>query len=124
MSVIPYLEKTLGRNIRASIWRAATITAEEESFFDELLPESLTELEVKQLRTMPLTLQRRTVRDWLRVHEVPEVNFAVSRTCPRLWSKQPLASRKQIFPAIVTRDVARGKFLLSSFSVAAVYDRR
>ena len=35
--VIPYLEKTIGRNIRAGIWRAATITAEEEGFFDELL---------------------------------------------------------------------------------------
>ncbi len=75
--VIPYLEKTLGRNIRASIWRAATITAEEESFFDELLPEGLTELEAKQLRVMPLTLQRRTLRDWLRVHRVPDVNFAL-----------------------------------------------
>ena len=75
--VIPYLEKTLGRNIRASIWRAAIITAEEESFFAELLPATLTELEVKQLRIMPLTLQRRTVRDWLRVHRIGEVNFAL-----------------------------------------------
>jgi tRNA(Ile)-lysidine synthase len=75
--VIPYLEKTLGRNIRASVWRAAVITAEEESFFDELLPETLTELEVRELRMMPLTLQRRTLRDWLRRHKISEVNFAV-----------------------------------------------
>jgi tRNA(Ile)-lysidine synthase len=75
--VIPFLEETLGRNIRASVWRAATIMAEEESFFDELLPESLTELEAKQLRAMPLTLQRRTLRDWLRVHRVTDVNFAL-----------------------------------------------
>ncbi len=76
-SVIPFLEKTLGRNIRASIWRGATITAEEESFFDELLPEGLTELEAKQLRVMPLTLQRRTLRKWLRMHKVADVNFAL-----------------------------------------------
>ena len=76
-SVIPFLEKTLGRNIRASIWRGATITAEEESFFAELLPEGLTELEAKQLRMMPLTLQRRTLREWLRMHRVPDVNFAL-----------------------------------------------
>jgi tRNA(Ile)-lysidine synthase len=75
--VIPFLEKTLGRNIRASVWRAATIRAEEESFFGELLPENLTELEAKQLRTMPLTLQRRTLREWLRVHRVADVNFAL-----------------------------------------------
>jgi tRNA(Ile)-lysidine synthase len=75
--VIPYLEKTLGRNIRSSIWRAAIITAEEESFFDELLPATLTELEAKELRMMPLTLQRRTLRDWLRMHKIPDVNFAL-----------------------------------------------
>jgi tRNA(Ile)-lysidine synthase len=75
--VIPFLEKTLGRNIRASIWRGATITAEEESFFDELLPDGLTELEARQLRVMPLTLQRRTLRKWLRLHKVPDVNFAL-----------------------------------------------
>ena len=75
--VIPYLEKTLGRNIRVGIWRAATITAEEEDFFDELLPPTLTQLEVKQLRLMPLTLQRRTVHDWLRVHKISQVNFAL-----------------------------------------------
>jgi tRNA(Ile)-lysidine synthase len=75
--IIPFLEKTLGRNIRASVWRAARITAEEESFFDELLPENLTELEAKHLRAMPLTLQRRTVRQWLRIHKVTDVNFAL-----------------------------------------------
>ena len=71
------IEETVGRNIRSSVWRAATITAEEESFFGELLPESLTELEAKQLRAMPLTLQRRTLREWLRVHRVTNVNFAL-----------------------------------------------
>ena len=75
--VIPFLEKTLGRDIRVSIWRGATITAEEESFFAELLPEGLTELEAKHLRVMPLTLQRRTLREWLRMHKVPDVNFAL-----------------------------------------------
>jgi tRNA(Ile)-lysidine synthase len=75
--VIPYLEKTLGRNIRASIWRAAAITTEEESFFDELLPETLTELQVKDLRALALPLQRRTLRQWLSKHHVSEASFAV-----------------------------------------------
>lgn len=75
--VIPYMEKTLGRKIRASIWRAATITAEEESFFAELLPDGLTQLEAKELRVMPLTLQRRMLRDWLQRHKIPDVNFAL-----------------------------------------------
>jgi len=75
--VIPYLEKTLGRNIRPSIWRAAAITTEEESFFDELLPATLTELQVKELRALALPLQRRMLREWLRKHRVSEANFAV-----------------------------------------------
>ena len=37
----------------------------------------MTELEAKQLRVMPLTLQRRTLRSWLRMHRVPDVNFAL-----------------------------------------------
>src|SRR6266513_4451032 len=32
--VIPYLEKTLGRKIRTSIWRAATIAAEEKAWIE------------------------------------------------------------------------------------------
>src|SRR5436190_21636319 len=32
--VIPYLEKTFGRNIRQNIWRTATIAAEEENWID------------------------------------------------------------------------------------------
>jgi len=34
--IIPYLEKTLGRKIRPSIWRAATIAAEEEAWIDRM----------------------------------------------------------------------------------------
>src|SRR4029077_11411288 len=32
--IIPFLEKTLGRNIRTSIWRAATIAAEEKDWIE------------------------------------------------------------------------------------------
>src|SRR5438477_12239009 len=32
--IIPYLEKTLGRNIRQNIWRTAIIAAEEENWID------------------------------------------------------------------------------------------
>ena len=76
--VIPYLEKTLGRNIRGSIWRAATIAAEEENFFDALLPDELsklTALAVKPLRAMPVAVQRRMLHEWLRASDVPGVSF-------------------------------------------------
>jgi tRNA(Ile)-lysidine synthase len=76
--VIPYLEKTIGRNIRQSIWRTATIMAEEESFFEALLPEklsALTPLTVEPLRKMALAVQRRMLHKWLRAGDVPDLTF-------------------------------------------------
>jgi tRNA(Ile)-lysidine synthase len=76
--VIPYLEKTLGRNIRQNIWRTAAIASEEENFFETLLPEklsSLTALAVEPLRQMSVAVQRRMLHKWLRAGEVADVGF-------------------------------------------------
>ncbi len=76
--VIPYLEKTIGRNIRQSIWRTATIMAEEENFFETLLPDklsALTALTVEPLRKMASALQRRMLHKWLRAGDVPNLTF-------------------------------------------------
>jgi tRNA(Ile)-lysidine synthase len=76
--VIPYLEKTLGRNIRQNIWRTATIMAEEENFFETLLPEKLsdlTALAVEPLRKMSLAVQRRMLHKWLRAAYVADIGF-------------------------------------------------
>ena len=76
--IIPYLEKTLGRNVRQSICRAANIAAEEENFFDALLPEELSKLaslSVRPLRAMPIAVQRRMLCEWLRARDVPGVSF-------------------------------------------------
>jgi tRNA(Ile)-lysidine synthase len=76
--VIPYLEKSLDRNVRQNIWRAATIAAEEESFFETLLPETLSNLPmlgVEPLRKMSVAVQRRTLHKWLRSSKVADVGF-------------------------------------------------
>ena len=76
--VIPYLEKTLGRNIRQNIWRTATIMSEEENFFETLLPEklsNLTALAVEPLRKMSLAVQRRMLHKWLRAADVADIGF-------------------------------------------------
>ncbi|HEV2045901.1 MAG TPA: tRNA lysidine(34) synthetase TilS [Chthoniobacterales bacterium] len=76
--IIPEIEKQLGRNVRASIWRAATIAAEEENFFEALLPDKLsklTALAVKPLRAMPVAVQRRMLHEWLRASDVPDLSF-------------------------------------------------
>jgi len=73
--IIPYLEKTMGRNIRQNIWKTATILAEEESFFEQLLPDKVRTLAVKPLRDMSVALQRRMLHKWLRGANVSDVAF-------------------------------------------------
>jgi tRNA(Ile)-lysidine synthase len=76
--IIPYLEKTVGRNIRPSIWRTATIAAEEENWIETQLPdEAATELSVVELRKLPTALQRREILKWLRQHKISNVGFEV-----------------------------------------------
>lgn len=76
--IIPYLEKTLGRNIRQSIWRAAMIAAEEEAWMENQVPNSGgTELPVAKLRDLPLALQRRRILKWLRAQDLSNVGFDV-----------------------------------------------
>jgi tRNA(Ile)-lysidine synthase len=76
--IIPEIEKQVGRNVRGTIWRAATIAAEEENFFEALLPDKLsklTALAVKPLRAMPIAVQRRMLHEWLRARDVPDLSF-------------------------------------------------
>jgi len=76
--IIPYLEKSLGRNIRSAIWRAAVIAREEENWIDRQLPASRdVELLVTKLRTLPVALQRRAISKWLREQNISEVGFDV-----------------------------------------------
>ena len=78
--IIPWLEKHSGRSVRATIWRAATVLAEEEDFLETLIPADLTkgeELNVAQLRPLPPALQRRAIRQWLMQRGVSDLGFAV-----------------------------------------------
>jgi tRNA(Ile)-lysidine synthase len=77
--VIPYLEKTFGRQIRQSIWRAANIAAEEGAWIDNQLPDSVdVDLSVGNLRDLPVALQRRAILRWLRSRDVANVGFDVT----------------------------------------------
>jgi len=76
--IIPCLEKILNRNIRQNIWRTATITAEEEKWLDNEVPDSTdADLSVPKLRALPIALQRRAILKWLRAQNVSEVGFDV-----------------------------------------------
>jgi tRNA(Ile)-lysidine synthase len=74
--IIPYLEKTLGRNIRQNIWRTAMIAAEEEKWIEsKLLDSTHADLSVVKLRGLPIALQRRALLKWLRAQNVADVGF-------------------------------------------------
>jgi tRNA(Ile)-lysidine synthase len=76
--IIPYIEKHFGRKVRASIWRAAAIAADESDWLAGLLDSEKTtarELEVKELREQPRALQRRTIHQWLQSRDIPDLNF-------------------------------------------------
>ena len=76
--VIPYLEKMLGRNIRQSIWRTATIAADEEKWIEgELYDSTHADLSVVKLRALPVALQRRALLKWLRAQNISDVGFDV-----------------------------------------------
>ncbi len=76
--VIPYIEKQFDRKVRESVRRAATISAAEEDFFELLLPPKLMKfsaLAVKQVNALPLAIQRRTLHEWLRASNIPNLSF-------------------------------------------------
>ena len=76
--VIPYIEKQFGRKVRASIWRAAAIAADEADWLTGLVDSEKTsgrELDVKELRDQPRALQRRTIHRWLQSRGVTDLNF-------------------------------------------------
>jgi tRNA(Ile)-lysidine synthase len=78
--IIPYLEKTLDRKIRTSIWRAATIAAEEEAWIDMMAkgPDSQgVYLSVENLSRLSTALQRRVIMTWLREQEIADISFEV-----------------------------------------------
>ena len=76
--IIPYLEKTVGRNIRRNIWRTAIIAAEEEKWMGGELPDlTRAELSVSAIRALPIAFQRRAILKWLRAQNISNVGFDV-----------------------------------------------
>jgi len=76
--IIPYVERELGRKIRMNIWRTARIAADEESWIDARLRVSFNRdgnLNVKELRILPVALQRRAILKWLRAQDVSGIGF-------------------------------------------------
>jgi tRNA(Ile)-lysidine synthase len=76
--LIPYIEKQLDRNVRASIWRAATIAADETEWIERMVDSDEVkseQLDVTRLRSQPRALQRRLVYRWLQTRGIENLDF-------------------------------------------------
>ena len=76
--ILPWLEKQFSRSLRKTIWRAATLLAEEEEYLESQLPVALTiqpELAVKKIAALPVALQRRTIHRWLGQQGIVDLAF-------------------------------------------------
>ena len=75
--IIPALSAAFGRDVRGAVWRAAEILREEDEFLSALpavrhLP---AELPVRELRELPVALQRRLLQRWLKAGGIELVGF-------------------------------------------------
>lgn len=76
--LIPYIEKALGRKVRATLWRAALIAADEAEWIEGLVDSKQFEaeqLDTTTLRAQPRALQRRTIQRWLQAQGIAELDF-------------------------------------------------
>ena len=73
--LIPEIEAVFGRNVREALLRTAEICRGEDLYLQTQTPAPARELSVPVLRDMPLALQRRTIRAWLKLHAVPKISF-------------------------------------------------
>jgi tRNA(Ile)-lysidine synthase len=75
--LIPEIEKLMGRPIKRPLLRTIELAATESEFLRSLVPEmqSQAELDTRELRKLPLAIQRRTFRGWLRHHEIKDCGF-------------------------------------------------
>jgi tRNA(Ile)-lysidine synthase len=75
--IIPAIERTLGREIRRPIWRAAEILRAEDELIASLIStqDFPTRLNTSELRAQPLALQRRLLHAWLKMHPVPDIGY-------------------------------------------------
>lgn len=77
LRLLPYMEKVAGRPVREPIWRAARVLADENEFWEELLPQAWPEKMSCALKLKPVAHQRRFLRGWLKARGIPGVGYEV-----------------------------------------------
>lgn len=76
--IVPLLAEAFGRDVRGALLRSAEILREEDAFLGALPEMAMAgerELSVKELRAVPVAIQRRVLLAWLRGGGVAEIGF-------------------------------------------------
>ena len=75
--LVPRIEQILGRPFKANLLRLCEIAADEAELLRQLTPGwwELDELPVRDLRTLPVALQRRVIHQWLTRKQINDVGF-------------------------------------------------
>ena len=75
--LVPEIERILGRPFKSNLLRLCEIAAEEAELLRQLTPGwwELDELPVRDLRTLPVALQRRVLHQWLTRKQIEDVSF-------------------------------------------------
>ncbi len=67
--ILPLMAKSLGREVKPALWRAAELLGAEEDWIESLMRPAISsleaELEVRSLRDEPVAKQRRMLKAWL-----------------------------------------------------------
>jgi tRNA(Ile)-lysidine synthase len=91
--ILPYINKTFGRDVSKAIWRTAAIWVDEESFLDAVTPLVESRLNVVELRKLAVPLQRRAIVDWFRLNRVPNAGFDLVEKVRSLMEPSSLLSK-------------------------------
>jgi tRNA(Ile)-lysidine synthase len=75
--LIPAIEELMGRPVKQTLLRTIELAAGESEFLQSLVPEmqNRPELDVRELRKLPVAIQRRTIYGWLRHQEIRGCGF-------------------------------------------------
>jgi tRNA(Ile)-lysidine synthase len=91
--LVPEIERILGRPFKANLLQLCEIAAGEAELIRELTPAwwELDELPVRDLRTLPLALQRRVIHQWLTRKKIDDVSFGDVESIRAMLTQQAIA---------------------------------
>jgi tRNA(Ile)-lysidine synthase len=75
--LIPEIERLIGRPMKATLLRTIELAEKEGEFLRSHVPEFHTakELPVRELRQLPIAIQRRAIHGWLRSNQIEDFGF-------------------------------------------------